>query len=448
MADLMSHALSYSKESIREYFIKPLFVQSDIRDIVTVRTDIKNSEKLDFIDNLDKITKAYAQGSSFVTSTGVTITQKTLTVADMKAEIAQNGKAFLNYVKESLLASGYSENDIAEGDGLFERIAMEIYMAGLARDLQRQIFLGDVLKEGRASDAPNGTLDVDYKEYDGFWTRIIKAFDAAQIPAAQYLDINSATYQDQVAVKQEDTVTVSGTAGNLVLTVNGVDYTTANTGSAAGTAAAFVSDHAAAIAAREGAVVVTNPSGADIKFVAGIAGQPHVIVDASTGGTTAAIVNDVANVKNSTLKTDAALNAFKAMWSKMPASLKGLMQQEGKIMVTGSVGDNYIDTIEDLNGSDAAYFTLRDGEKVKAFRGIPIVERIEWDEHIEADFSGVRPHRILFTIPRNLVVGTDGISDDTKVESWYEKLTQNRHMRVEYKAGTQFIHEDYIVAAY
>jgi len=57
MADLMSHALSYSKESIREYFIKPLFVQSDIRDIVTVRTDIKNSEKLDFIDNLDKITK-------------------------------------------------------------------------------------------------------------------------------------------------------------------------------------------------------------------------------------------------------------------------------------------------------------------------------------------------------------------------------------------------------
>ena len=193
MADLMSHSLSYSKESIREYFIKPLFVQSDIREIVTVRTDIKNSEKLDFIDSLDKITKAYAQGSAFTTSTGVTITQKTLSVADMKAEIAQNGKAFLNYVKESLLAKGVSENDIAEGDGLFEEIAMDIYMAGLARDFQRQIFLGDVLKEGRASEAPNGTLDADYKEYDGFFPRIIKAFDAGDIPAAQKLDLNSAT---------------------------------------------------------------------------------------------------------------------------------------------------------------------------------------------------------------------------------------------------------------
>ena len=444
----MSHALSYSKESIREYFIKPMFVQSDIRDIVTVRTDIKNSEKLDFIDNLDKITKAYAQGTSFTTSTGVTITQKTLQVSDMKAEIAQNGKAFLNYVKEALLAKGVDENDIAKGDGLFEQIAMEIYMAGLARDFQRQIFFGDLVKEDIVSGVADGSLDADYKEYDGFWTRIINAFDDSTIPAAQYLDLNSSTYQDTVAVKQVATATVSGTAGSLILTINGVNYTTANTGTAAGTAAAFVTDHAATIAARFGKLVVTNPSGADVVVTAGIAGSALSVVDASTGGTTASVAATAANVQNTTLKTDAALTAFKALWSKMPASLKGLMQREGRIMVTGSVADNYTDTIEALNGSDAAYFTLRDGEKVKAFRGIPIVERIEWDEHISDDFDGVRPHRILFTIPRNLVVGTDGISDDTKVESWYEILTQNRHMRVEYKAGTQYIHEDYIVAAY
>ena len=448
MADLMSHALSYSKESIREYFIKPMFVQSDIRDIVTVRTDIKNSEKLDFIDNLDKITKAYAQGTSFTTSTGVTITQKTLQVSDMKAEIAQNGKAFLNYVKEALLAKGVDENDIAKGDGLFEQIAMEIYMAGLARDFQRQIFFGDLVKEDIVSGVADGSLDADYKEYDGFWTRIINAFDDSTIPAAQYLDLNSSTYQDTVAVKQVATATVSGTAGSLILTINGVNYTTANTGTAAGTAGAFVTDHAATIAARFGKLVVTNPTGADVLVTAGIAGSALSVVDASTGGTTASVAATTANVQNTTLKTDAALTAFKALWSKMPASLKGLMQREGRIMVTGSVADNYTDTIEALNGSDAAYFTLRDGEKVKAFRGIPIVERIEWDEHISDDFDGVRPHRILFTIPRNLVVGTDGISDDTKVESWYEILTQNRHMRVEYKAGTQYIHEDYIVAAY
>ena len=444
MANLMSHSLSFSKESVSEYFIKPLFIQSDIKDIVTVRTDIKNSEKLDFIDNLEKITKAYAQGTSFTTSTGVTITQKTLSVSDMKAEVAQNGKAFLNYVKESLLKKGVDENDI--GDTLFEEILMEIYMGGIARDFQRQVFFGDTAKEARTSEAPNGTLDADYKEYNGFWTRMINDFDSAALPAAQYQDINSSTYQTTVAVKQVDTGVVTGGSGTLGLVINGTTYTEAFDTSVATTIANFVASHAATVLAREGKLVLSGTA-TDLIVTAGIAGMKQIVADASTT-MDSNIATTTANVANTTLKTDAALTAFKALWSKMPNSLRKLFKQEGKIMVTASVADNYTDTIESLNGSDAAYFTLRDGEKVKAFRGVQIVEREEWDEHIENDFDSVRPHRILFTIPRNLVVGTDGISDDTKIESWYEQLTQNRHVRVEYKAGTQYVHEDYIVAAY
>lgn len=444
MANLMSHSLSFSKESVSEYFIKPLFIQSDIKDIVTVRTDIKNSEKLDFIDSLEKITKAYAQGTSFTTSTGVTITQKTLSVSDMKAEVAQNGKAFLNYVKESLLKKGVDENDI--GDTLFEEILMEIYMGGIARDFQRQVFFGDTAKEARASEAPNGTLDADYKEYNGFWTRMINDFDSAALPAAQYQDINSSTYQTTVAAKQVDTGVVTGGSGTLGLVINGTTYTQAFDTSVEVTIAAFVASHAAAVLAREGKLVLSGTA-TDLVVTAGIAGMKQIVTDASTTMDSNTAIT-TANVANTTLKTDAALTAFKALWSKMPNSLRKLFKQEGKIMVTASVADNYTDTIESLNGSDAAYFTLRDGEKVKAFRGVQIVEREEWDEHIENDFDSVRPHRILFTIPRNLVVGTDGISDDTKIESWYEQLTQNRHVRVEYKAGTQYVHEDYIVAAY
>ena len=447
MADLMSHALSFSKESVQEYFIKPLFVQSDIREIVTVRTDIKNSEKLDFIDNLEKITKAYAQGTSFTSSTGVTITQKTLSVVDMKAQVEQNGKAFLNYVKESLLKKGVDENDIA--DTLFEQIIMEIYMAGMARDLQRQIFFGDTVKETRASGVPTGTLDADYKEYNGFWTRIINDFDSAALPSGQYLDLNSSTYQTTVAVKEVDTVTLTGTSGTANVNINGVDYLATFDTDLTTTAANFVTSHAATILAREGKLVVTS-SGADVIITAGVAGmaQQDPTVANVSGNLAGSNANTTANVANTTLKTDASLTAFKALWSKMPNTLRKLFKQEGKIMVTSSVADNYTDTIEALNGSDAAYFTLRDGEKKMAFRGVPIIEREEWDEHIENDFGSVRPHRILFTIPRNLVVGTDGISDDTKIESWYEKKDQVRYVRAEYKAGTQYVHEDYIVAAY
>ena len=98
MADLITHSLSFTKESLREYFIKPLFVESDIRDLITVRTDLKTGEKLDLISELDKITKGYAKGTSFTASTGVTITQKTVSVVKMKAEVHQNGRAFVNYV--------------------------------------------------------------------------------------------------------------------------------------------------------------------------------------------------------------------------------------------------------------------------------------------------------------------------------------------------------------
>ena len=87
MANLLTHSLTFSKESVREYLIKPLFSDSDIRAVVSVRDDIKTSEKIDFVGNLEYITKAYAQGTSFVPSTGVTVTQKTLTVYGLKAEV-------------------------------------------------------------------------------------------------------------------------------------------------------------------------------------------------------------------------------------------------------------------------------------------------------------------------------------------------------------------------
>lgn len=56
MPNLITHSLTFTKESVSEYFLKPMFVDSDIRDIVSVRTDLKTGEKLDMISKLSKIT--------------------------------------------------------------------------------------------------------------------------------------------------------------------------------------------------------------------------------------------------------------------------------------------------------------------------------------------------------------------------------------------------------
>jgi hypothetical protein len=71
-----------------------------------------------------------------------------------------------------------------------------------------------------------------------------------------------------------------------------------------------------------------------------------------------------------------------------------------------------------------------------------------WDEHIEADFGGVRPHRFMLVYPKNLIFGTDGESDMLNVEMFYDQVEQDNVLRAEYKGGTQYIHPDYSVLGY
>lgn len=432
---LITHSLSYTKEDKLEYVLRPLFLANDIRDIITVRTDIQGSEKLDFISTLSKITKAYAQGTSFTPSTGVTVTQKTLTVAKLKAEVRQSGNAFFGWVKEHALNKGYDWDNI---DGtIFKQIVAEVFMAGLKADLQRQIFLGNDKKEVGVT----GVLDADYKEYDGFWTRIIEDFKAVSIPAAQRITLSNA------AVKQVDTTTLTGTAGTANITVNGVAYLATFATDLTTSAANFVTAHAATIAAREHGIVVTS-SGATVIFTAGVEGRPQTISNAvnasgNLAGTTAATT---ANTLPADLGTDEAQTALKAMWRAMTPEMKQVKDQL-KIMCTSSFYENYRESLE-ADGTEQAHTKEVNGISILTFRGVELIERQEWDVHLAADFVGYYPHRALMTLPKNLVFGTDLEDADSLVEEFYDQNAQENVYRVQYKGGTQYSESKYIVAAY
>ena len=446
MADLITHSLSFTKESLREYFIKPLFVESDIRDLITVRTDLKTGEKLDLISELDKITKGYAKGTSFTASTGVTITQKTVSVVKMKAEVHQNGRAFVNYVKQELLRKGYAENDIS--GTVFEEIILSIFFRALARDLQRQIFLGDTLKEVIASNAPNGTLDADYKEYNGLWTQLMNAAAAATIPSGQVVDANTSALQTTVAVANVKTATMTGTSGTANVTINGVAYLATFNTDLTTTAADFVSAHAATILARYGKCVVTS-SGAGIIVTAGIPGLNTTVAVANVSGNLAgSVANTTPAVQNTTLKAGAGKAILTSLYNSMTPELRA-QRLSGALayMVTSSIYDSYMESLE-ADGTEQAHMKLIDGVQRLTFRGIPVVERADWDVHIENDFGGVRPHRAILTIPANLIAGTDGQADDMDAEMWYDQNTQENKFRVEYYAGTLFLHEKFVSLAY
>lgn len=457
MANLIAQSpnpITFSKESATEYFLKPLFLENDIRDIVTVRTDIKSSEKLNMIDALQKITKAYAQGDSFTDSTGVTITQRTIEVEDMKAQVSQNGKAFLDFVMQEALRQGVEENNIA--GTVFEQIVMAVYMAGLKADFQRQIFLNATNKETMTATgslySPSGVAETDYNQYQGFWARIEADFAAGTLPATQKVDMNVVTtYQTVAAVAGVKTSTITGTSGTANITINGVAYLATFATDLTTTAANFVTAHGPTILAREGACVVTS-SGADVIVTAGKPGL-NVLVSAPvnvSGNLAGSVATTTAAVRNTTLTTDAAKKAFKAMYSAMTPELRAFQATgELRIIATQSMIDNYMDSLEGASGIPAAYQAMIDGVTRYTFRGIPIIPRQDWDIWINsADFGYVRPHRALLTVPKNLVVGTDGSGDDMKIETWYNVDLQKNRTRVEYKVGTQYVHEKFIVAAY
>ena len=444
MANLITHNLTFTKESVNEYFLKPLFVDADIRSIVELRTDLKSGEKLDMISKLSKITKVWQEGESFSPSTGVTITQKTVTVVKLKAEVHQNGRAFVNYMKQEALKKGYAESDI--NDTVFEQMVLAVFMRGLMADLNRQAFFGDTVKEVIVSAAPNGTLDEDYKEYDGLWTRVIKDFASSTIPSTQRLDVNTSTYQDTVAVANVRTATLTGTSGTANVTINGVNYLATFATNLTTTAANFVTAYAATIAARHGNAVVTS-SGAGIVVTSAVPGQAVTVAVANVSGDLAgSVANTTANVQNTTLKAGAGKAILKGMYDKMTPELRERMA-EARYVVSGSIMDAYITDLE-ADGTEAAHMKVIDGVRSISFRGIPVIERRDWDVHIAADFGGVRPHRAMLILPENMVVGTDGANDATNAEMWYDQNTQTNRFRVEYYAGTQYKHTEYIVAAY
>jgi hypothetical protein len=173
MANLITHALSYTKEDAQKYFMQPLFVGNSALDYFEILTGVTSSQKLDKFGSYEKITKAEASGFSAATGSA-SYTQRTISVARMEAEVEQAGGAFWNSVKGEVLRLGLNKDDIS--GTVLQQIVATLMLTGVKRDLERQLWFGD---------AASGSAD--YNAYTG----ILKGL--AGLPAGQKLDITSGT---------------------------------------------------------------------------------------------------------------------------------------------------------------------------------------------------------------------------------------------------------------
>lgn len=444
MANIFTHALTFEKENIQEFFVDPFFQGEDIRSLVTIRTDVKGTEKLNKVSRPSKITRK-KDTPGFTPIGAMALTQQSITVQPLAIEFEQNGRAFLNSVIQEALAKGFSEDDVAQmsDPDFWNQIVIPIMAEAGREDLIRQMFFADIAKETFDGDFfTTGTGDVDYDVYTGFWPRFISDIRKLVIPAAQRITINNG------AVKQEEIQTLDSiTAGQIDLLVNNVSYTEAFDTDSATTITNWFTSHAATIQARGEltGIVVTNPSAAALKFVAQHPGQQFevVITDAGTNGNFTQ-TGVVANVAHAALGTDEAENTFNSILDALPEELLAF---NPAFMVSRSIQRNYIQTLKNL-GTEKAHETVLNGVTVPTFEGFPVVSRPDWDKWIKADLNSIYPHRVLFAPMENLLFATDGASDDEAVETWYNIDEQMRRYRVQYKAQTAYLHKELLMLAY
>jgi len=445
MSNIFSHSISpaFTKQSIHEFFVNPFFMGEDIRGAITVRTDIKGTEKLNKISRPSFITKPKVN-PGFTPSGTFTLTHPTITVQPMAMEFEQNARAFWGSIIEQLLATGYKEDDVErmKEPDVWNKIMLPIIAQAGQQDLIRQMFFANTSQEELTSGVPTGTVDDDFTGYTGFMTHFFQDLYAGTIPSAQHIGIASAT----TAVRGEKIQTyTAGTDTAVTLTINGVAYSQAYASSATVTMANWLTTHKATIEARGGinGVIVTNPSAGAIKCVGKYKGQSFDFTAAVTGTGSMAASGTVAAVKAGALAAGEADSALEAM---IDAARPEMFEFPLVFMVTRSLWRNLVHTIKGKTG-DLPLTMMLNGLPVPSYEGYPVLVRPDWDTWIASYQNGIQPHRALFTTQQNLIFATDGLMDSEDVESWYNPDLQMRRYRVQYKAQTAYLHSELLMLA-
>lgn len=445
MSNIFTQSTSpaFTKQAVNEFFIAPMFLAEDLRGIMTVRTDVKGTERLNRISRPSMLTKPKLS-AGFNPVGSFELSYQDITVKPMALEFEQNAREFWGSIIEQLLASGYKEDDIEQmkAPDIWNKIMLPVIAQAGQDDLIRQMWFANPIQEVLASGKATGVIDNNYSGYTGLLTWLMSDLYAGSLSANQHIPIASSVS----AVKQELILTYTASADTeITVTINGVDYVQPYATSATATAAAWLTAHKAAIEARAGinGVIVTNPTGAQIKVVAKYKGGEFTFTAEADGSGSFAPSGAVAAVKAGGL---AANEADTTLESMIDAITPEMHEFDLMFLMTSKMYRNLVHTFKNRETAMGDY-VMKNGVKVPTYEGIPIVVRPDWDKWIASAHNGIQPHRAILTTSKNLLFATDGTTDSEMIETWYNQEAQMRRYRVQYKAQTAYLHKELIVLA-
>jgi hypothetical protein len=403
-----------------------MFMGEDIRGAITVRTDIKGTEKLNRISRPSMITKPKVN-EGFYPSGSFELTTQDITVKPMAIEFEQNGREFWGSVAQQLLASGYKEDDVEQmsNPDIWNKIILPVIAQAGQQDLIRQMFFND----------PD-SADENYNGYTGFFTHFKNDLDSGIIPASQHVDFSYDKGDDP-----KSTLVITGDSGSgstLTITINGTNYATPFNTSADQTAQDWVNDHATTLSNIVGnpitatyngfgTIVLSSAQELNIQWSIWLSGH----IDLTQTPATLPTANE-----------DAADACLEEMIDVMPSEL---LQLDPVFMVSRSLWRNLLKTWKALGTEMANNIRFR-GVDVPSYEGIPILIRPDWDMWIK-DLGEQSMFRAVLSTQKNLLFATDATTDSEMMETWYNQDLQKRRYRVQYKAQTAYLHKELLVLA-
>lgn len=164
------------------------------------------------------------------------------------------------------------------------------------------------------------------------------------------------------------------------------------------------------------------------------------------------VTNSLPNAANSTLNANQARDTFRQMYTQAPIILKQMFGGgKVKLFVTGSMYENYMQSLEDNCCVEGSWRLQQDGTKSLYFRGIELVPLWIIDYALENEttpYSGLLRHFAILTLPENNIFGVENSSDLNNLELCYQCKDKTTYIQGEMRFGTNFLNCDLTVIAY
>lgn len=193
----------------------------------------------------------------------------------------------------------------------------------------------------------------------------------------------------------------------------------------------------------------TASASADFNTIDGIWTQ--LVGDAGTASTYCVKKASV-SLGTAALSAGEALSALEAVYMESNNLLKAVPTSKKAFYVTGSVYDNYFNSLAATGSvTEQAFTNLVKGVSSLTFKGIPVIPVRIWDTMLEDSdnpLNATTRHLILYTTKDNHIVGVENTGDLNKVEGWFDRKDRKYYFEADMKFGYMYLHCDLQTIAY